>query len=352
MEETLCDISAFNLHRTPPQVLALMPTVPAAQTDKTGSRLKRHPLVQHVVGPTIHLMVTDRRKRSSAKCIQSHLASTELPFGCVQTTDLGINVTSPLFTLLQLAQHLSEEHLAMAMYEFCGTFSVFKPSTEIEDLLASAQQAGTLPANSWRRVTGQDGKPTSLWQRSPLISLDELRQFAVATKGMRGNRRFAKAAKTVTGATASPFEAQTSILLAQSRRKGGEGFPAFTNNQRIALSPAASMLANRSTCYADLLFEQHKGKKPLIIECQGRIAHDNTASAVSDANRTVALQHMGYEVVLLSYEQIALADRFDAVKRLLASHLGITYRRKTKNLCKREHDLRRNIFINWETLAA
>ena len=82
-----------------------------------------------------------------------------------------------------------------------------------------------LPANSWRRVTGQDGKPTSLWQRSPLISLDELRQFAVATKGMRGNRRFAKAAKTVTGATASPFEAQTSILLTQSRRKGGEGFP-------------------------------------------------------------------------------------------------------------------------------
>ena len=238
------------------------------------------------------------------------------------------------------------------MYEFCGTFSVFKPSTEIEDLLATAQQAGTLPANSWRRVTGQDGKPTSLWQRSPLISLDELRQFAVATKGMRGNRRFAKAAKTVTGATASPFEAQTSILLTQSRRKGGEGFPAFTNNQRIALSPAASMLANRITCYADLLFDQHKGKKPLIIECQGRIAHDNTASAVSDANRTVALQHMGYEVVLLSYEQIALADRFDAVKRLLASHLGITYRRKTKNLRKREHDLRRNIFINWETLAA
>lgn len=112
------------------------------------------------------------------------------------------------------------------------------------------------------------------------------------------------------------------------------------------------MLANRSTCYADLLFDQHKGKKPLIIECQGRIAHDNTASAVSDANRTVALQHMGYEVVLISYEQIALADRFDAVKRLLASHLGITYRRKTKNLRKQEHDLRRNIFINWETLAA
>lgn len=352
MDETLCDISAFHFHRTPPQVLALMPMIPAAQADKTRSKLKRHPLVQHVLGPVVHLLATDRRQRSSAKCIRSHLASAELPFGSVQATELGINVTSPLFTLLQLGRHLSEEHLAMTMYEFCGTFSVFNPSPEIEALLTDAQQTGALPPNSWRRVHDQNGKPTSLWQRDPLISVNELQRFAAATKGMRGNRRFAKAAKVVTGTTASPFEAQASILLAQSRRKGGEGFPAFTNNQRIALSPAASMLANRSNCYADLLFDCHKGEKPLVVECQGRIVHDSTTSAVSDANRVIALQHMGYNVVLLSYEQISHADHFDAIKRLLANHLGIKYRPKSKNLRKREHNLRRNIFIDWTTLAA
>lgn len=352
MEETLCDISAFRLHRTPPQVLALMPRIPAAQTDKTRHKLKQHPLVQHVLGPTVHLMVTERRKRSSAKCIQSHLASTELPFGCVQETELGASVTSPLFTLLQMASHVSEEHLIMAMYEFCGSFAVFKPSPEIELLLAAAQESCTPAPGSWKRVANQDGKPTDLWRRKPLISLDELHQFAIITKGMRGNRRFAKAAKVVTGVTASPFEAQASILFAQSRRKGGEGFPAFYNNQRIALSPTAAMLADRSTCYADLLFERQRNKKPLIIECQGRVAHDSIKSAVSDANRIVALQHMGYEVVLLSYEQIAEADRFNAVKNVIADQLGITRKRKSANLRKREHNLRRNIFIDWSTLAA
>ena len=353
MYETLCDISAFQLLRTPPQVLAAMPALPCACDDKTRSKLKRHPLVQHVLGPVVHLMVTDRRKRSSAKCIQSHLASTELPFGSVITTDLGVNVTSPLFTLLQLAQHLSEERLIMAMYELCGTFTVFKPSHEIELLLADSEGANQArPTDDWERIKNNKGRPTDLWRRKPLISIDELRRFAAITKGMRGNRRFAKAATAVTGITASPFEAQMSILLARSRRKGGEGLSAFQNNYRIPLNPTASMLANRATCYADMLFDQHRDGKPLVIECQGRIAHDSAASAVSDSNRVIALQHMGFEVMLVSYEQISHADHFDALRRLIASHLGITYRDKTRNLRKREHELRRNIFIDWETLAA
>ena len=353
MYETLCDISAFQLLRTPPQVLAAMPAVPNACDDKTRSKLKRHPLVQHVLGPVVHLMVTDRRKRSSAKCIQSHLASTELPFGSVMTTDLGINVTSPLFTLLQLAQHLSEERLIMAMYELCGTFTVFKPSHEIELMLADSESADRQrTTDDWERVQNCSGQLTNLWRRKPLIIVEELRQFAITTKGMRGNRRFAKAAATVTGITASPFEAQMSILLARSRRKGGEGLSAFQNNYRIPLNPIASMLANRATCCADMLFDQQRGEKPLIIECQSRIAHDSAASAVSDSNRVIALQHMGFEVMLVSYEQISRADHFDALRRLIASRLGIAYRDKTRNLRKREHELRRNIFIDWETLAA
>ena len=349
MKETLCDISAFRLYRTPPQLLAQFPMLPEPEIDKTRSKLRKHPITKHIIGPIAHLMVTERRQRSSAKHIQSHLASTELPFGCVRASNLGVNITSPLFTLLQLAQHLPEEELIMAMYEFCGSFTVFKPSPEAESMLANLQE--TVP-ESWRRVRGKNGVATNLWQREPLITTEELHAFAAATKGMRGNRRFAKAAKNVTGSAASPFEAQISILLTRSRRKGGEGFPCFTNNKRIALNPKAQMLSNRSTCYADIFFEGHGGKIPLIIECQGRIAHDDTDSAVSDGNRVVALQHMGYEVMLLSYEQIAQSDRFEVVKRLIARYLGIKYRRKTKGLQRLEHDLRRKLFIDWSAIAA
>lgn len=140
MKETLCDISAFRLYRTPPQLLAQFPMLPSPETDKTRSRLKSHPITRHITGPVTHLLVTERRRRSSAKCIRSHLASTEIPFGCLRTSNLGANITSPLFTLLQLAQHLPEEELIMAMYEFCGSFTVFKPSPEIEALLANPQE--------------------------------------------------------------------------------------------------------------------------------------------------------------------------------------------------------------------
>lgn len=349
MKETLCDISAFRLYRTPPQLLAQFPMLPSPETDKTRSGLKSHPITRHITGPVTHLLVTERRRRSSAKCIRSHLASTEIPFGCLRTSNLGANITSPLFTLLQLAQHLPEEELIMAMYEFCGSFTVFKPSPEIEALLANPQE--TVP-DPWKRVVGKNGTATNLWQRKPLIAIEELRAFAATTKGMRGNRRFARAALNVSGVTASPFEAQTSILLTRSRRKGGEGFPHFTNNERVALNPKARILSNRFTCYADILFKGSRLGKPLIIECQGRIVHDDADSAVSDGNRVVALQHMGYEVMLLSYEQIAQPDRFEVVKRLIARYLGIKYRRKTKGLQHLEHELRRKIFIDWSTIAA
>lgn len=349
MREILCDISAFRLYRTPPQLLAQFPMLPDPETDKTRSRLRKHPLVEHIIGPTTHLMVTDRRHRSSAKCIQAHLASTELPFGCVRSSNLGADITSPLFTLLQLAQHLPEEELIMAMYEFCGSFSVFNPTPELESLLAD--QAEPAPPGSWKRVVDQKGNQSSLWQRSPLITLDELRSFAEATKGMRGNRRFASAAECVTGCTASPFEAQLSILLGRSRCKGGEGFPHFTNNARISMNSKASVLSDKSACFADLLFDRHEGGKPLVIECQGRLVHDGSESAVSDGNRVVALQQMGYEVMLLSYEQIAQSDRFEVVKRLIARYLGIEYRRKSEAMQRSEHNLRCKIFIDWSTIA-
>ena len=68
-------------------------------------------------------------------------------------------------------------------------------------------------------------------------------------KSERGGRRFARAAKRVTGVTASPFEVQASMLFSTLRCKGGEGFSGFVNNERIPLSTSqgASMGNRRAT---------------------------------------------------------------------------------------------------------
>ena len=138
-----------------------------------------------------------------------------------------------------------------------------------------------------------------------------------------------KDVERVTGVVASPFEAQLSLLLATPRVAGGEGLRSFSNNARIVLSGKAARLAGRYNCYADFLFEETGDKKPLVVECQGRLVHSGADAAMSDSDRATALQQMGFNVMLLTYQQIADEKNFEIVKRILFEEIGLEYREET-----------------------
>lgn len=187
MEDILCDISAFRFHRTPPQVLMLCPPYPDRATDNNRAGFRNHILTHEILGIPVHLLATDRKRRLNNVSTVSHLVTNELPFGCIQQTDLGISTASPLYSLFNLASHVDENHLVMAMYEFCGTFSIFRPSPVVEALLDSIDSSELLPRSfGWRRVKSSSGRKTDLWRREPLIELGELGQFADAMKSERG----------------------------------------------------------------------------------------------------------------------------------------------------------------------
>lgn len=352
MEEILCDISAFRFHRTPPQVLMLCPPFPQIATDKQRIAFKNHLITREITGIPAHLLVGSPAQRRTSQCTTPHLVTHEMPLGHIQDTDLGIRVSSPLLTLFQLARHMQEDQLLLAMYEFCGSFSVFKPSPVIESLLEASERDHLLsPTFGWTRVVNRQGQKTSLWMREPIVEIGELHLFASKMRSERGGRRFERAANRVTGITASPFEAQASILFATPRGRGGEGFAKFVNNEMIPLSKEAQQIAGKRKCYADILFEAPQGGKPLIIECQGKVAHDSQESAISDSDRIVALQQMGFVVMPITYKQIADRATFDVVRRVVAKHLGIRYRDKSEVGLSKEIDLRRNIFIDWSSLG-
>lgn len=351
MEDTLCNISAFRYHRVPPHVLGLLPPVPSIEVDRRRLAFMAHPLIQEITKTPVHLLSKTRAGRSSASAVKAHLATHDAPFGSIIETPLEIRVSSPLYCLFQLAQTLSEVHLLMAMYEFCGSFTIYRPGPWVTQALAQASPGSLAPSQGWRCVTKPDGTPTDLWSRPPLITIEELQGFAKALEGARGSARFARAAKLVTGITASPFEAQLSILLSLPRRKGGEGISCFENNARISLSGSARKIAGQSCCYADLLFEKTGNKQPLVVECQGKVVHDSYASAISDSDRTTALKQMGYNVIPLTYSQIANARQFDVVRKLIAREAGVYLREKSEKEQAAEHELRRNLFIDWETLG-
>ena len=330
----------------------LCPPLPSLEPGRKRQDLRSHPLASEVLGAPLHVLSRSKSSRPRSASLHPHLLTGDIPFGAIQTTPLGVDATSPLLTLFHMARHIPETHLIMALYEFCGWFTVFKPTPRIEALLREADRSSLTDSSfGWRRAKNAAGTPSDLWQRPPLIDLDELADFAETMSGKRGGAAFLRAAQQVTGITASPFEAQASMLLSLPRSRGGEGLRGLVNNQRIALSREATRLSGKTTCYADILFEGGSSA-PLIVECQGKSAHANAAAVMSDSDRTTALQHMGYDVILLTYSQIAQQSQFRIVKKLIASKLGISLRDKTPRLEKAETELRRDLFIDWNTLGS
>ena len=54
---------------------------------------------------------------------------------------MGFRVTNPLTTLFTMARFASQTDLVLAMYEFCGWFSVFEPTAAAEAELSKADDA-------------------------------------------------------------------------------------------------------------------------------------------------------------------------------------------------------------------
>ena len=60
---------------------------------------------------------------------------------------------------------------------------------------------------------------------------------------------------------------------------------------------------------------------------------------------------MGFNVMLLTYQQIADEKNFEIVKRMLFEEIGLEYREKTERQLDAQRSLRRELFIDWNTLG-
>lgn len=182
---------------------------------------------------------------------RTHSLNRELPFGSVLDTNHNFQVTSPALTLLGLATQLAPAQLLMATYELCGTYSTFMPCERTESLLSEAlAQRFLSPFDGWRRVIGSSEKPLDLWERSPLLNVEELKKTTLQLEGFHGVKRLRWAASHITGVCASPFEAQVSILLSLPKANGASvlrsqttGASNYPDKHRLSIrKPAATRI--------------------------------------------------------------------------------------------------------------
>ena len=352
MDLTLCGQSAFYYYRIPPQVLGLYPAISLGNIDRRCCGLGSHAVVKDLLHAPLHRLVFTRAQSGSRSLFKSHLLTQEPPPGSFRQTEHGFDVTSPEFTLLSLATQVSRNQLLMACYEMCSSFAVFTPCERTQQQLDEAISLKFIPLDcGWKRIVDTKGNDTNLWKRAPLLSAADIAAFAKQAADLRGVKQLRWAAERMAGQTASPFEVQTSMLVSLPRDEGGLGI-GITNNARIPLSEAARSLYDKTCCYADILIESVTDSMGVILECQGRSAHDSEAASLSDAERTTALTSMGYDVIQITYGQIKDKRSFGNLAELIHKKAGLPYTPKIKQECDAEDALRQELLVDWDDLFA
>ena len=380
MDEIVCANTAFRYWRCPPQVRDLYPRLP--NYEDGWRALAQAPFVTDVLKTPI-ITTTEpggvnyhSGLRTTIHCDDASGVDSTLE------TAMSLRVTNPLATLFTMARFVSPTDLVLAMYEFCGWFSVFEPTAAAEEELDKAEDAAenatteslfdhdeSQEESQWKRIYARIKvkeqvntkgpnrqkktnevtklKGTSLWMRKPLIELHELHEYANKMKKRKWGTKFYNAAQLVTGIAASPLEVAGILLLSSPRSRGGAGFRNVYVNDFTPLSPSAQSIAGQKVCYGDIVIVNPIIMKAGIVELQGEVVHGSGAVLDHDAKRMTALQSMGYDVFLVTHDMLNDAEQLDAIVRSLCSRLGLRYRCKTKAQRAAETELRANVLCNW-----
>ena len=350
--KALCDISALRYHRIPPHIHELLDERLDVALGPRQKSLRPAAELLGLPGKPLHVLQTNRAAcaKTSNQC--THLISHELPFGSIQEFGSYVAVTSPALTLFTLACRLNLIDLIMLAHEFCGTFSVYVPTSDESTYLQECIDRKVLaPLDGWKPVLDQAGKLTNLWKRPPLVTSEELRAFANHMRGAKGCRAFAEALRYVNEGAASPFEVQTGMRISLPRCMGGEGVDGLTFNYPVRLSRGAQRISEQGMAYIDVLVRNADGTRQAGIECQSALVHDNTQRGIADGNRITALQSMGYTVLQLSYDNLVNQGSFASFMAYLQRVLEVQSAPKTKRMKQRESELCARLFVDWNTIG-
>ena len=349
--KTLCDITALRYHRMPPVVHEVIDERldqalgPGNWSFESAAELLGLP------HQPVHLLCSNQAARRHTVHQKTQLITAALPFGSKREFGAYSSVASPALTLFTLATHLSVVQLSMLMHEFCGSFSIYKPTEQERAYLQElCRQEAYREYGGWKPVLDASGKITDLWQRPAISNIAELEELADKLAGAKGRQTFIQALRLTKEGAASPFEARAGIRLSAPRRLGGEGLSDLTFNERVKLTDQAQLVAGQATAFIDIVLRNPTSEDEVGIECQSKLIHDNEEKGAADANRITALQSMGHTIVQLSYKNLEDHDAFESVLSFIFEKLKISRIPKSPSLLRKERQLCYELFANGKAI--
>lgn len=387
----ICDISAYQYWRCPPvlleteipleQACAPIPDGGAGMDPalfrlranaREADRLIASRLLTDLKGLTtpVHVMVGAKQSRYGNPLVTVHRAWPDLDANDIVSLGGGLAVLTPEATLAHLARRLSHVDLLILAFECAGIHCVHRdtPLTrllldelishglltkELQDarpdrirafLDANGNRAPMISRSGsplpWELSFDRFGRPTDLWKRPPLIQVDRFKDYASSQAGRAGSKTLREVAFLTHGGSASPLETRGLLTLCLDGWKGGEGWEWPSINRRVDMDHEAQLVSKLSYCVCDALWADADN----VLEFNGEAYHADRMGFKETSGRTAALEHLGYTVQEITYEQLADLEQYDIVIGTLAEKFGLSLQKRTGAFLKRREALHRQLF--------
>lgn len=288
----------------------------------------------------------------------------------------GLAVLSPAATLGHLASSLPVSALLILALEMLGIYAVHHETPLTRLVMNELLRNGNLSREAmaarpdrifafrdalgrpepmvgrggkpipWEPCFDRFGRPTGSWKRPPLLTCEEFSMQANRMRGARGGAAMREVAALAQAGSASWLETRCLLLTCLGTWKGGEGWPWPVLNQRIDFGPELRMLSGQGFCVADQLWEGRAS----ILEVNGEANHADSLGFKVASNRTPALEHLGYRVCEITYDQLANLEKYDIVIAGIAKRLDLPLQRRTPAFLKRRDRLHRELFTTFRDL--
>lgn len=289
------------------------------------------PRMDYVFSQPIDVLVGSLTNRRASSSVRPHCWSRELPPGALWRINDSVLIVSPSLLLVQLAGcHTGSPHIiAAAGLELAGTYSLLpRGYVDCSNLIDEGREI--TDANG--RLLG-DGYSRA---RQVLVpeDLKKTIAFVSALAYCRGIDACRAAARCIVAGSSTPFETGVDVSLALVRWHGGfcAGVPEL--NKAVTLSPEARALYNgRRSCAPDALFIGRRGNK-VDVEPGGDLWHSGAWK--KDNSRRQALEHDGYVVVAVSWDEFVDFARWSMLAESVARSLGRCTRQPSERTRERQ----------------
>lgn len=386
MAAIICDISALEYYRTPPQARDLQLSTDDTLAQHIPSNIARpranssdivFTLHRNICGPLkgisfpVHIATTDNR-RFRAPQVKWHDLRRLSPADVIPVSE-GLYVTSPARTLFDLARNRTRGAIAKLFMEFLGLYTSVAQRPLISDALAQlgsncSSEGSTTTFASYYDTKGRPiqfadelnetppwiccddngGHANTLWKRAPLCTLDDLVEFAQRMGGAHGIDVFRQAIEMVTPGSGSPLESLVALLLGPSRRRGQEGLPKFCLNRQVSVPRDFTESLHSPVLVPDIGWFAENPRK-LLGYCEADGADYHMPKDVrrrrfyNDSIRRAALAHICETTVTITYPQVADLQKWDMLLDLIYRMLGLESRKPTVAFLQKRDQLHREL---------